>query len=142
MPTTTVNTAQLSIDPVMFEKSDKMHTAIATIEEDVSSSLGKGHYNDWPNDYGVIQQRDQSHLIFTNLVSSMFLKKSARLSSLKSLAIYQHMLRASCIGLDQAATRLKPSKGGLGLQAIGSTASLRSIDSISCHLPTPSPQPG
>lgn len=47
---------------------DKMYTAISVTEEKVSSAISKDHYNDWPNDLGVIQH-DGSLLVLDSLTS-------------------------------------------------------------------------
>ena len=58
----TMAKTQLPVESPMFEKSDKMYTAISLTEEKVSSAISKDHYNDWPNDHGVIR-RDDSLLV-------------------------------------------------------------------------------
>lgn len=64
----TMAETQLPVEPPRFEMPDKMYTAISVTEEKVSSAISKDHYNDWPNDLGVIQH-DGSLLVLDSLTS-------------------------------------------------------------------------
>lgn len=54
---------QSHIAPTDSEKSDKMYADVSLTEEKVGNATGKDHYNDWPNDHGVMQ-RDHPSLGF------------------------------------------------------------------------------